>query len=337
MKAAVVTDFHSPLSVQDLPVPEPGPGQVLIRMESSGLCHTDIHAAHGDWPVKPTPPFVPGHEGIGYVEKLGPGVSSRALGDRVAIAWLGYACGECRYCISGWETLCERQQNSGYSVDGAFAEYAVAAADFVTPVPEGVSSRDAAPLTCAGVTTYKAIKVAKVAPAETVAVFGIGGLGHLALQYARIAGGFTIAVDIEDNKLDMAAELGADHVVNAANTDPVEAIQALGGADVAVVLAASPKAFDQAYRSLRRGGRLVCVALPADDAALNVPIFDTVLSGKTVIGSIVGTRNDLADVFSLHAAGRTRVVAVDRKLDEVNQSIADVLSGAIPARIVFEF
>ncbi len=337
MKAAVVTDFHSPLSIQDLPVPEPGPGQVLVRMESSGLCHTDIHAAHGDWPVKPTPPFIPGHEGVGFVEKLGAGVTSRALGDRVAIAWLGYACGECRHCISGWETLCERQQNSGYSVNGAFAEYAVASADFVTPVPEGVSSRDAAPLTCAGVTTYKAIKVARVAPAETVAVFGIGGLGHLALQYARIAGGFTIAVDIEDSKLTMATELGADHVVNATEADPVEAIQALGGADVAVALAASPKAFDQAYRSLRRGGRLVCVALPADDAALSVPIFDTVLSGKTVIGSIVGTRNDLADVFSLHAAGRTRVISVDRKLDDVNDSIGDVLSGAIPARVVFEF
>jgi propanol-preferring alcohol dehydrogenase len=187
------------------------------------------------------------------------------------------------------------------------------------------------------VTTYKAIKVARVAPAETVAIFGIGGLGHLALQYARIAGGFVIAVDIEDHKLAMATELGADHVVNARTSDPAEAIQALGGADVAVALAANPAAFDQAFRSLRRGGRLVCVALPADDAALNLPIFDMVLGGKTVIGSIVGTRNDLADVFALHAAGRTKVIAVDRKLDEVNQSIDDVLSGRVPARVVFQF
>ncbi|MCW2596146.1 MAG: zinc-dependent alcohol dehydrogenase [Jatrophihabitans sp.] len=337
MKAAVVTDFHAPLQIQDLPIPEPGPGQVLVRMETSGLCHTDIHAAHGDWPVKPTPPFVPGHEGIGYVETLGAGVTTRKVGDRVAIAWLGYACGECRHCIGGWETLCEKQQNSGYSVNGTFAEYAVAPAAFATLVPEAVSSRDAAPLSCAGVTTYKAIKVAGVAPAETVAIFGIGGLGHLALQYARIAGGFTIAVDIEDSKLQMATELGADHVVNAANVDPVEAIQALGGADVAVALAASPASFDQAYRSLRRGGRLVCVALPADNGALTLPIFDTVINGKTVIGSIVGTRNDLADVFNLHAAGRTEIVAIDRKLDEVNESIADVLAGKVPARVVFQF
>jgi alcohol dehydrogenase, propanol-preferring len=336
MRAAVVTAFTAPLEMQDLPVPEPGPGQVLVRIECTGLCHTDIHAARGDWPVTPAPPFVPGHEGIGRVEALGAGVTDRAVGDRVAIAWLGSACGECRYCIGGWETLCESQQNSGYSVNGTFAEFTVVDAAFATPVPDAVSSQDAAPLTCAGVTTYKAIKVARVAPAELVAVFGVGGLGHLALQYARIAGGFVVAVDVADDKLAMATDLGADHVVNARTTDPVAAIQALGGADVAVALAASPQSFDQAYRSLRRGGRLVCVAMPADDAAVSVPIFDMVVGGKSVIGSIVGTRNDLADVFALHAAGRTRVITVGRKLDEVNESIDDVLAGRVPARVVFE-
>jgi propanol-preferring alcohol dehydrogenase len=336
MKAAVVTALGAPLQILDRPVPRPAPGQVLVRMETSGLCHTDIHAAHGDWPVKPVPPFVPGHEGVGVIEQLGEGVTVRAVGQRVAIAWLGFACGACRHCIGGWETLCEQQVNSGYSVDGTFAEYAVVAAAFATPVPDAVTSLDAAPLTCAGVTTFKAIKVARVAPAETVAVFGIGGLGHLALQYARIAGGSVIAVDVQDDKLAMARELGADEVVNAATTDPVEAIQALGGADVAVALAASPRSFDQAYRSLRRGGRLVCVALPAD-GSMPLPIFDTVLSGKSVIGSIVGTRNDLADVFALHAAGRTSVITVERKLDEVNEAMADVLSGNVPARVVFRF
>ncbi len=337
MKAAVVTDFHAPLQIQDLPIPDPGDTDVLVRIEASGLCHTDIHAAHGDWPVKPTPPFIPGHEGVGIIEAIGKNVTKRRVGDRVAIAWLGYACGHCRHCIGGWETLCESQQNSGYSVNGALAEYAVAPADFATPVPAGVSPNDAAALSCAGVTTYKAIKVARVTPAETVAIFGIGGLGHLALQYARIVGGLTIAVDIEADKLAMATELGADHVVNAAETDPVAAIQALGGADVAVALAASKESFDQAYRSLRRGGRLVCVALPAGNPSVDVPIFDTVLNGKSVIGSIVGTRNDLAEVFDLHAAGRTRVIAVERKIDQINDCIDDVLSGHVPARIVFGF
>jgi alcohol dehydrogenase, propanol-preferring len=335
MRAAVVTDFHAPLVIQDIATPEPGPDEVLVHIETSGLCHTDIHASRGDWPVKPTPPFVPGHEGIGHIERIGSSVTTRTVGDRVAIAWLGSACGSCRYCISGWETLCESQQNSGYSVNGAFAEYVAAPAAFTTRVPEAVSSRDAAPLTCAGVTTYKAIKVAKVAPAETVAVFGVGGLGHLAVQYARIAGAFVIGVDVHDSKLALATELGADHVVNAARVDPVAAIQALGGADVAVALAASSKSFDQAYRSLRRGGRLVCVGLPAE-GTFSVPIFDTVLNGKTIVGSIVGTRNDLEDVFALHAAGRTKVVAVERKLDEVNESMAEVLAGDIPARIVFQ-
>jgi propanol-preferring alcohol dehydrogenase len=338
MKAAVVTSFTAPLEVQDIPIPQPGAGQVLIRMETCGLCHTDIHAAHGDWPVKPTPPFTPGHEGIGVVETLGAGVTERQIGDRVAIAWLGHACGSCRYCVSGWETLCEQQQNSGYSVNGAFAEYAVADARYVVPVPEGVSSLDAAPLSCAGVTTYKAVKVAKIVPAERVAVFGIGGLGHLAIQYARLMGAQVIAVDVEKAKLDLALELGADHVVNARETDPVAAIQALGGADVAIALAVHPSAFEQAFTSLNRGGRLVCVALPAEtEGTMQVPIFDTVLKGISIIGSIVGTRQDLAEVFELHAAGRTKVIAIGRKIDDVNTCVDDVLSGAVPARIVFEF
>ncbi len=336
MKAAVVTSFTSPLEIQDLPIPEPGPGQVRVRMETCGLCHTDIHAAQGDWPVKPTPPFTPGHEGIGVVEALGQGVTERQIGDRVAIAWLGHACGSCRYCVTGWETLCEQQQNSGYSINGAFAEYALADARYVVPVPEAVSSLDAAPLTCAGLTTYKAAKVAKIVPAERVAVFGIGGLGHLAVQYARLMGAQVIAVDVDDSKLELATELGADHVVNAARTDPVAAIQALGGADVAIALAVHPTSFEQAFHSLRRGGRLVCVALPAE-GTMTIPIFDTVLKGISIIGSIVGTRQDLLEVFELHAAGRTKVITTSRKLDSVNTSITDVLSGSVPARIVFEF
>lgn len=336
MKAAVVTSFTEPLEIQQRDVPEPGPGEVLIRLETCGLCHTDIHAAHGDWPVKPSPPFVPGHEGVGIVEKLGDGVTSRAIGDRVAIPWLGYACGECRYCIDGRETLCENQRNSGYSVDGAFAEYAVASARFVVQVPEGISPIEAAPLTCAGVTTYKALKVAHIVPTERVAIFGIGGLGHLAVQYGRIMGGSVIAVDVEDAKLDLAKDLGAEHVVNAAKGDPVEAIREIGGADVALVLAASPRVFEQAFASLNRGGRLICVGLPADQE-MSVSIFETVIKGLSIIGSIVGTRQDLAEVFALHAAGHTRIIAETRPLEGVNDAIAEVLAGKVPARLVFEY
>ncbi|MEU6381915.1 zinc-binding dehydrogenase, partial [Streptomyces sp. NPDC046909] len=207
----------------------------------------------------------------------------------------------------------------------------------IVQVPDGVSSFDAAPLTCAGVTTYKAIKVARVVPAERVAVFGIGGLGHLAVQYARLVGGLVTAVDLEPDKLGLAHRLGADQLVNARTHDPVEEIKKAGGADVAVVLAAAPKAFEQAYRSLNRGGRLVMVALPADNAAIKVPIFETVLFGISVIGSIVGTRQDLAEVFALHAAGRTQVIAEQRSLEQVNDSFDEVLGGRAEARLVFGF
>ena len=294
MRAAVVRQFGSPLVIEERPVPTPAQGQVVVRIEASGLCHTDIHAAHGDWPVKPQPPFVPGHEGVGIVTAVGRDVTRLTEGDRVALPWLGWACGECESCLSGWETLCEQQQNTGYSIDGGFADYAVADARFAARVPAEVDSFDAAPLTCAGVTTYKAVKVSRARSSDLVAVFGVGGLGHLAIQYARLAGAAVVAVDITPEKLAMARSLGADHTVDATREDPAAAIRRLGGADAAIALAVSPQSFEQAYGSLRRGGRLVCVALPAA-GTMSVPIFDTVLNGTSVIGSIVGTRRDLAE------------------------------------------
>jgi len=333
MRAAVVTSFDQPLEIIEVPIPEPGPGQILVRIEASGLCHTDIHAARGDWPVKPTPPFIPGHEGVGIIEQVGPGVTERQVGDRVALPWLGHACGTCEYCVTGWETLCEAQLNTGYAIDGSHAEYAVADARYVVSVPNGIDPAIAAPLTCAGVTTYKAIKVGGVTPGDRVAIFGIGGLGHLALQYARIFGGETIAVDVTEEKLALAKQLGAEHVVNAATTDPVAAIEALGGADVAVVLAANPRVIEQAHASLRRGGRLILVSLPKDNA-MSLPIFQTVLKGIRVIGSIVGTRADLAEVFRLHVAGRTEVLFEARPLEDINAAIEDVLASRVPARLV---
>jgi len=334
-RAAVVHDFSSPLSVEQVSMPELGPGQVRVKVEACGLCHTDIHAASGDWPIKPSPPFIPGHEGVGIVTQLGLGVSEVAVGDRVAMPWLGYACGHCDYCVSGRETLCLTQKMMGYTIDGGFGEYATAYGRYVVKVPEGVDSFDAAPLTCAGVTTYKAVKVAGTRSSDFVAVFGVGGLGHLAIQYAAIAGGRVVAVDVIDEKLELARELGAEFTINAKKEDPVEAIQRLGGVDQAIALAVSPRAFEQAYASLRRGGKLVFVALPADNE-ITLPIFETVLNGITIIGSIVGTRMDLREVFELHAAGKTRVIRETRPLDQVNEAIADVEAGRVAARIVLE-
>jgi propanol-preferring alcohol dehydrogenase len=336
MRAAVVDSFKRELTIKQGAMPVPEGREVLVQIEASGLCHTDIHAARGDWPVLPSLPFTPGHEGVGIVEQAGPDVTAVKVGERVALPWFGSACGHCGYCIDGRETLCEAQQNTGYSVNGALAEYAIADSAYVVRVPDGVEPVDAAPLTCAGVTSYKAVKVANIVPTERVAVFGVGGLGHLTVQYARIVGGFVTAVDVVEEKLELAAELGADQLVNAAETNPVAAIQERGGADVAIVLAASSQVFDQAFRSLRRGGRLICVGLPKE-GVMQIPIFDTVLKGLSVIGSIVGTRQDLREVFALHAAGRTRVITEVRTLDEINDSMEDVLSGAVPARIVFKF
>jgi propanol-preferring alcohol dehydrogenase len=334
-RAAVVERFREPLEIEQMTRSDLASGQVRVKVEASGLCHTDIHAAHGDWPVKPTLPFIPGHEGVGIVAELGPGVTEAAVGDRVAMPWLAYACGVCDYCVTGRETLCLEQQNMGYSIDGGFGEYATAFARYVVRVPDGIDPLDAAPLTCAGVTMYKAVLVGETRSTDLVAVYGVGGLGHLAIQYAAIAGGRVVAVDLYDEKLELARELGAEFTVNAKKEDPVEAIQRLGGADQSYAIAASPKAFEQAYGSLRRGGTLVFVGLPADNQ-VQLPIFETVLGGIRIVGSIVGTREDLREVFELHAAGRTRLIREVRPLDSVNEAMADVEAGRVAARVVFE-
>ena len=339
MQVAVVHQFGQPLVLEDRPTPTPGPGQVVVRLEASGLCHTDIHAANGDWPVKPTLPLVPGHEGVGVIESVGSGVEL-ALGTRVAVAWLHTAwlhtaCGACEHCVSGWETLCLAQKNTGYGVDGCYGDHVLADGNYVVPVPKGVDPFDAAPLTCAGVTTYKAVKVSGTRPTNILAVYGVGGLGHMAVQYANIAGAEVVAVDVDDAKLELARKLGASHVVNSAKQDPVAFIQNLGGAHQAIVTAASPEPCRQAFESLRRNGTLVLVGLPAENH-LDLPIFQTVLNGITVKGSIVGTRQDLREVFDLHARGLTSVARETRPLDTVNASMADVLAGRVEARIVFD-
>src|SRR5215213_2995683 len=330
MRAAVVRSFHQPLAIEDLPIPQPAAGEVLVRVETCGLCHTDIHAARGEWPVKPSPPFIPGHErvGSGPMYGLEPGM-------RVALPWLGYACGVCRYCNSGRETLCLEQKNMGYALNGGFAEYALGYARHVVRVPAGIDPADASPLTCAGVTTYKAVKDSGATSSSLVAVFGAGGLGHLAVQYARITGATVVAVDINDARLASAGAVGAEYLINPLREDPIAAIQRLGGADAAISTAVSPQAFEQAYGSLARGGKLVFVGLPADNH-IQLPIFETVLGGLDIHGSIVGTRHDLEEVFALHQRGLTTLEYEERPLEDVNTAIEQVLDGSAPApRLVF--
>ena len=336
MKAAVVNQFKEKLEVKQVERPTPGVGEVLIKMEACGVCHTDLHAAHGDWPVKPKLPVIPGHEGVGLVHEVGEGVTSLEIGDRVGIPWLFKACGECEYCLSGQETLCLDQLNGGYSADGAFAEYCVAPADYVARIPDGVDPVEVAPILCAGVTTYKALKVSGAKPGDWVAIYGIGGLGHVALQYAKAMGLKVVAVDIQDEKLELARELNADFTINSLKVDPVKTMQEeFGGVQAAISVAVTKTAFEQAYHSVKRGGSVVLVGLP--NAEIPVPIFDTVLNGVSVKGSIVGTRKDMQEALQFAADGKVKAIISTAKLDEINDVFDRMEKGQINGRVVLTF
>jgi len=335
MKAAVVRAFGQPLQIEEVPVPRPGPGDILVKIEACGVCHTDLHAAEGDWPVKPNPPFIPGHEGVGYVVAVGAGVNHVKEGDRVGIPWLYSACGHCVHCLGGWETLCESQQNAGYSVNGGFAQYALANADYVGRLPDSVGFIDIAPILCAGVTVYKGLKMTEAKAGHWVAISGIGGLGHVAVQYARAMGFNVAAVDVDDSKLDLARSLGAEITVNARNTDPAAFLkEEIGGVHGALVTAVSPIAFQQAMGMTRRGGTIALNGLPPGEFSLS--IFDMVLNGTTVRGSIVGTRLDLQEALDFAGEGKVRATVASDRLENINDIFHRMHEGKINGRVVLD-
>jgi propanol-preferring alcohol dehydrogenase len=335
MKAAVVHAFGQPLAIEEVPIPTPGPGQVLVKITASGVCHTDLHAADGDWPIKPTLPFIPGHEGAGTVTALGSGVTALKEGDRVGIPWLHQACGICEYCVTGWETLCAEQQNSGYSVNGGFAEYAVAPAAYVGRLPRSLDFVSVAPILCAGVTTYKGLKETEAKPGEWVVISGIGGLGHVAVQYATAMGLHVAAVDVDDGKLALAKRLGAEVTVNAATSDAAGEVQrAIGGAHAVLITAVSVKAFQQAIGMLRRGGTCVLNGLPPGE--FPTPIFDVVLKRLTIRGSIVGTRKDLQEALQFAAEGKVKATTETQPLEAINDVFARLRKGAVQGRVVLQ-
>lgn len=335
MKAAVVRAFGQPLTIEEVPIPRPGAGDILVKIAACGVCHTDLHAAEGDWPVKPSPPFIPGHEGVGHVVAVGAGVAHVREGDRVGIPWLYSACGTCPHCLGGWETLCESQRNTGYSVNGGFAEYALADAAYVGHLPDELDFVAAAPVLCAGVTVYKGLKVTDTKPGQWVVISGIGGLGHMAVQYARAMGLQVAAVDVDDTKLALARELGATVTVNALTTDPAAYLkQTIGGAHGALVTAVSPKAFEQALGMVRRGGTVSLNGLPPGDFPLS--IFDMVLNGITVRGSIVGTRLDLEESLAFAARGAVKATVSTDRLENVNDVFDRMRQGRIEGRVVLD-
>ncbi len=334
MKAAVVERFREPLVMRELPVPAPGPGQALVEIIATGVCHTDLHAADGDWPVKPSLPLTPGHEGAGIVVALGPGVTHLKEGDRVGIAWLHSACGHCDSCLSGWETLCLEQKNSGYSVNGSFAQYALAQADYVGRIPKNLPFVDAAPILCAGVTTYKGLKETNTRPGEWVVISGAGGgLGHVAIQYAKAMGLHVAAVDLGPEKAALARKLGAEIAIDAKIQDPPTEIQKqIGGAHGVLVTAVSTIAFKQAIGMLRRGGTCVLNGLPPGE--FPVSIFDLVLNGYTIRGSIVGTRLDLEEALSFAAEGKVKAIIETQPLESINDVFQRLKTGKVNGRVV---
>jgi alcohol dehydrogenase, propanol-preferring len=333
MKAAVVEKFHAPLSIREVPVPAPGPGEVLMELAASGVCHTDLHAADGDWPIKPKLPFIPGHEGTGTVVALGPGVTRLKEGDRVGLAWLYSADGHCEFCLSGWETLCPNQKNSGYSVNGSFAQYALAKADYLASIPDKLSFVDAAPILCAGVTTYKGLKELDIRPGEWVVISGVGGLGHVAVQYAKAMGLHVAVVELGAEKTRFAKELGAEIAIDAEKQDPDAEIQKqIGGAHGVLVTAVSTAAFKQAIGMLRRGGTCVLVGLPAGNFPIS--IFDVVLNRYTIRGSIVGTRLDLQESLAFAAEGKVKATIETLPMDSINDVFTRLRDGKIEGRVV---
>jgi alcohol dehydrogenase, propanol-preferring len=337
MQAAFVEQFGQPLAFREVAIPAPGPGQILVRTEACGVCHTDLHAAHGDWPVKPTLPFIPGHEGIGLVAAIGAGVRAVKEGDRVGVPWLFSACGHCEYCLSAWETVCDEAQFGGYTKNGGFAQYIVADPNYVAHIPAGLSALDAAPITCAGVTTYKGIKETAARPGEWLLVSGVGGLGHLAVQYAKAMGLHVCAVDVDDGKLAHATQLGAEVVVNARSTDAVAAVKKAtgGGAHGVLITAPSLGAFKQGVAMTRKHGTCVLVGLPPGEFPF--PLFDVVLNCITVRGSLVGTRKDMAEALAFAADGKVKAVVEAQPLSAVNQVLDRLQRGDVAARVVLDF
>ncbi len=333
MKAAVLHEAGSPLIIQDVDDPQPGAGEVLIRVKACGVCHTDLHLAAGEWPL-PKLPLVLGHEVVGVVEAVGSGVTSFKTGDRAGIPWIYSTCDTCEYCTSDREALCPKIVVTGFLVDGGYAEYVKAPASHTVEVPAALAFVDAAPLYCAALTSYRALKTSGARLGDTVAVWGIGGLGHYAIQIAKAMGARVVAVDIAPSKLDLARQLGADAVVDALRENPKEAIGSLGGAHVVVNLAPTADAIVQGFEALRRAGTLVLVGLPPGNFTL--PILGSVAKGIRILTSAVGTRQDLREVLALAAAQKVRTVAETCRLDEINEVFKRMANGQISGRVVVE-
>ncbi|MBY4961204.1 alcohol dehydrogenase AdhP [Streptococcus suis] len=337
MKAVVVNPESTGVVVVEKELRPLEAGEALVQIEYCGVCHTDLHVANGDFGK--VPGRVLGHEGIGIVTEIAPDVTSLKVGDRVSVAWFFQGCGMCEYCTTGRETLCRTVKNAGYSVDGGMAEQCIVTADYAVKVPEGLDSAQASSITCAGVTCYKAIKEAHLEPGQWIAIYGAGGLGNLAVQYAKkVFNAHVIAVDINNDKLELAKEVGADVIINGLEVEDVPGyIKEVtgGGAHSTVVTAVSKVAFNQAIDSVRAGGYVVAVGLPSE--YMDLSIVKTVLDGIKVVGSLVGTRKDLEEAFHFGAMGLVVPVVQKRPVEDAEAVFDEMAAGTIQGRMVLDF
>ena len=337
MKAAILHSFSEPLKIEDSPAPVPGAGEVLIKVSACGVCHSDLHLASGEWEQLKTItklPLILGHEIAGTVVQIGEGVTDLKAGDRVGVPWLHYTCGECEFCRMGRETLCLKQQITGCMVDGGFAEFIKANASHTARLPDNLSFEDAAPLLCAGLTVHNAIKTSGIKPGQYIAIFGIGGLGHLAVQLAKAAGAMVIAVDVADDKLELARECGADVCVNAATTQVHKEIKKAsnGGAHVVMVTSGSKPAYETALRCLRRGGTLSVVGMAPEPISVSTVAL---VSGEYhIVASAVGTRQDLQEILQLASQGKVKCRIETRPFDEVVKVMEEMKQGRLIGRVV---
>lgn len=335
MRAALLREFAGPIAMEEVETPAPGAGEVLVKVQACGVCHSDLHLAMGDWDMlRPITklPLIGGHEIAGVVASLGEGVNGFEIGDRVGVPWLHWTCGECEYCRAGRETLCGKQKITGCTVDGGFAEYVKAPASHVAKLPSSLSAEEAAPLLCAGLTVYKALKNSGIAKGERVAVFGVGGLGHLAVQIAHAMGAQVCAVDIADEKLELARSLGAEWTVNAATEQVPKRVRSIGGAHVALVTSASAAAYETALRVLKKGGTLAVVGMPNEPFKVSAVAM---VSGETrIVASAVGTRQDLKEMFELVERFPIRCHVETRALDALPEVFEEMKRGAVLGRVV---
>lgn len=338
MKAAVLHQLKTPLSIEQVPVPEPGYGDLLIKVTACGVCHSDLHAVDGDWTPPPVIPLIPGHEVAGKVAKLGPGVSGFKVGDEVGVPWMYSSCGACEFCMAGMETICKSGEATGYTKPGGYAEYMLAPAAFVGRLPEGTDPYAMAPILCAGVTTYRGLKRTGARPGQWVVILGIGGLGHIAVQYARAMGLRVAAVDVSDDKLELAKSLGAELVVNGSGTDPVATIQEkIGGAHAAVVTAVATRAFEQAILMLRPAGTVAYIGLPGGKSdEIRASISAITNWELTIRGSNVGSRLDLNEAIAFAANGLVKARIRTVALEDINGVFDDMRKGKIVGRAVLK-